>query len=115
MKPDRDPLASHQIHLVTVCGLCVSERVDRGVGRHPEPGRLRISNYFCLDTYKTSDCIVETLEAWWAALDETEQVAMTRRHINMDNGPESSGRRAPLLQRMVALGDASGKTISLLY
>src|SRR4029453_6550430 len=52
MKPDRDPLASHQIHLVTVFGVCVSERVDRGVGRHPEPGRLRISNYFCLDTYK---------------------------------------------------------------
>src|SRR2546430_4145918 len=51
MKPDRDPLASHQIPLVTVCGLCVSERVDRGVGRHPEPGRLRISNYFCLGTY----------------------------------------------------------------
>jgi hypothetical protein len=66
-------------------------------------------------SYKTSDCIVETLEAWWAALDETEQVAMTRRHINMDNGPESSGRRTQLLHRMVALGDASGKPIQLLY
>src|SRR6266566_5415366 len=46
------PLASDQIHLVTVFGLCVSERVDRGVGRHPEPRRLKISNYFCLGTYQ---------------------------------------------------------------
>src|SRR5947208_11511459 len=45
------PLASDQIHLVTVFGLCVSERVDRGVGRHPQPSRLKISNYFCLGTY----------------------------------------------------------------
>src|SRR5712664_4311353 len=52
MKPDRDPVASDQIHLVTVFGLCVSERVDRGVGRHPEPSRLKISNYFCLGTYR---------------------------------------------------------------
>src|SRR5882724_6356844 len=51
MKPDRDPVASDQIHLVTVFGLCVSERVDRGVGRHPQPSRLKISNYFCLGTY----------------------------------------------------------------
>ena len=44
------PLASHQIHLVTILGLCVSERVERGVGNHPEPCRIRISNYFCLGT-----------------------------------------------------------------
>ena len=66
-------------------------------------------------SYKTSDCIVEALEDWWAALDEAEQVAMARLQIKMDNGPESSGRRTRLLQRMVAFCDGIGKPIQLLY
>jgi transposase len=66
-------------------------------------------------SYKTSDFIVDTLEAWWAALDTAEQVAMARRQIKMDNGPESSGKRTQFLQRMVAFCDAIGKPIQLLY
>jgi hypothetical protein len=66
-------------------------------------------------SYKTSDCIVDALEAWWAALDETEQVAMARLQITMDNGPESNGRRTQFLQRMVVFCDAIGKPIQLLY
>jgi hypothetical protein len=66
-------------------------------------------------SYKTSDFIVDALEAWWAALDATEQVAMARLQIKMDNGPESSGRRTQFLQRMVAFCDAIGKPIQLLY
>jgi hypothetical protein len=66
-------------------------------------------------SYKTSDFIVDALEAWWAALDETEQVAMARLQIKMDNGPESSGRRTQFLQRMVTFCDAIGKPIQLLY
>jgi transposase len=64
---------------------------------------------------KTSDFIVDALEAWWAALDEVEQVAMARLQIKMDNGPESSGRRTQFLQRMVAFCDVIGKPIHLLY
>jgi len=64
---------------------------------------------------KTSDCLVDALEAWWAALDEAEQVAMARLQITMENGPESSGRRTPCLQWMVALCDVIGKPIPLLY
>jgi Rhodopirellula transposase DDE domain len=64
---------------------------------------------------KTSACIVDALEAWWAALEETEPVAMTRLQINMDHGPESSGKRTQFLQRMVAFCDAIGKPIQLLY
>jgi Rhodopirellula transposase DDE domain len=48
-------------------------------------------------------------------LDETEQGAMTRLHITMDNGPESRGRRTQFFHRMVALCDAIGKPIQLLY
>src|SRR6266446_6398970 len=54
MKPDRNPVAAHQIHLAPVLGLCVSERVERGVRNHPEPSWIRISNYFCLGTYVPS-------------------------------------------------------------
>ena len=59
--------------------------------------------------------IIDALEAWWAALDASEQVAMTRLQIKTDNGPESSGRRTQFLQRMVAWCDAIGKPIQLLY
>ena len=64
---------------------------------------------------KTSDGIVEALEAWWAALEETEQAAMTRLHSNRENGPESRGRRTPLLQRMGPWCDALGKPSQLRY
>jgi hypothetical protein len=66
-------------------------------------------------SYKTSDFIVDTLEAWWTALDEAEQIAMARLQIKMDNGPESSGKRTQFLHRMVAFCDAIGKPIQLLY
>ena len=66
-------------------------------------------------SYKTSDCIVDALEAWWAAVDETEQVAMAPLQIKRDNGPESSGKRTPFLHRMMALCDAIGKPIQRLY
>ena len=66
-------------------------------------------------SYKTSDFIVDALESWWAALDEAEQVAMARLQITMDHGPESRGKRTQFLQRMVALCDAMGKPIHVLY
>jgi Rhodopirellula transposase DDE domain len=54
-----------------------------------ESGQLHITFG---SSYKTSDFIVDALAAWWAALDTTEQVAMAKLQIKMDNGPESSGR-----------------------
>jgi transposase len=66
-------------------------------------------------SYKTSDFIVDALEAWWATLAESEQVAMARLQIKMDNGPESSGRRTQFLNRMVDFCDRIGKPIQLLY
>ena len=66
-------------------------------------------------SFKTSDFIVDTLEAWWATVDETEQAAMTQLQIKMDNGPESSGKRTQFLHRMVQFADQLGKPIHLLY
>jgi hypothetical protein len=65
--------------------------------------------------YKTSDCIVEALEAWWAAWDTTEQVARARRQITRDYGPESRGKRTQFLQRMVRLCEAMGQPIQRRY
>ena len=64
---------------------------------------------------KTSDGIVDALEAWWAAWDASEQVAMARLQSTMDNGPESRGRRTPFLHRMVELCASIGQPIQLLY
>jgi transposase len=66
-------------------------------------------------SYKTSDFIVDALASWWATLEESEQVAMARLQIKMDNGPESSGRRTQFLKRMVDFCDRIGKPIQLLY
>ena len=64
---------------------------------------------------KTSDFIVDTLAAWWQAMDEPDKAAVERLHIKMDNGPESSGVRTQFLHRMVQWADQIGKPIQLLY
>lgn len=66
-------------------------------------------------SYKTSDFIVDTLEAKWQAMDASAQAAVELLQIKMDNGPESSGRRTQFLHRMVQFADHIGKPIQLLY
>jgi len=64
---------------------------------------------------KTRDFIVDTLEAQWEAMAEQEKAETHRLQINMDNGPERSGRRTQCLSRMVQLADRINKPIQLLY
>jgi hypothetical protein len=64
---------------------------------------------------KTSDFIVDVLEAKWDTLDEQEKSATSLLQIKMDNGPESSGRRTQFLHRMVQFADTINKPIQLLY
>ena len=66
-------------------------------------------------SYKTSDFIVDVLEAKWAALDAQAKAATSLIQIKMDNGPESSGKRTQFLHRMVQLADNIQKPIQLLY
>jgi len=66
-------------------------------------------------SYKTSDFIVDTLEAKWQAMDAQAQGAVELLQIKMDNGPESSGVRTQFLHRMVQFADHIGKPIQLLY
>ena len=66
-------------------------------------------------SYKTSDFIVDTIEAKWNAMEEQEQADTSLIQIKMDNGPESSGRRTQFLSRMVQFADIIHKPIQLLY
>jgi hypothetical protein len=66
-------------------------------------------------SYKTSDFIVDTLEAKWNAMDEQEKAKTRLIQIKMDNGPESSGRRTQFLSRMVQFADVINRPIHLLY
>lgn len=66
-------------------------------------------------SYKTSDFIVDTLEAKWDLLSDEEKSETTLIQIKMDNGPESGGRRTQFLSRMVQLVDLINKPIQLLY
>ena len=66
-------------------------------------------------SYKTSDCIVDTLQAWWYGLSAPEQQGTERLQIKMDNGSESNGVWTQFLHRLVALTDQIGKPIHLLY
>jgi hypothetical protein len=66
-------------------------------------------------SYKTSDFIVDTIEAKWHAMDEQEKAQTSLIQIKMDNGSESSGRRTQFLSRMVQLVDLINKPIQLLY
>lgn len=77
-----------------------------------DSGQLRITFG---SSAKTSDFIVDTLEACWDALPVHEQHATAQVQLKMDNGPESSGVRTQFLHRMVQFADRIGKPIQLLY
>jgi len=74
----------------------------------------QLSIYFG-SSCKTSDFIVDTLEAWWTNLSATQQAQTTLLQLKVDNGPESSGVRTQFLNRMVEFCDHIGKPIQLLY
>lgn len=64
---------------------------------------------------KTSDFIVDGLEAWWDALPAAEREGIGHLQIKADNGPESSGVRTQFLNRLVAFVDRIGIPVQLLY
>jgi hypothetical protein len=64
---------------------------------------------------KTSDFIVDALQAWWERLPAQGRDGLSLLQIKADNGPESNGRRTQFLHRMVQFADTIGKPIQLLY
>ncbi len=63
---------------------------------------------------KTSDFMVDGLEMWWMVRKD-ELASIKKLVINMDNGPECSGRRSQFLQRITEFADSSGLEIRLIY
>jgi len=65
-------------------------------------------------TFETSDFIADCLEAW----QEENKVAyghIKELVINLDNGPNSSGRRTQFIRRMTEFADKTGLRIRLVY
>ena len=65
-------------------------------------------------SHKTSDLLADCLEGWWQrrgqAHDGVEELL-----LQVDHGPESSGRRTQFLARLADFADASGLRIHLVY
>ncbi len=63
---------------------------------------------------KTSDFVVDCLEAWWAKMGPQHPL-VTELVIDTDGGPETNGQRTQFLARMVGFSRASGLRIRLVY
>jgi Ca-activated chloride channel homolog len=62
----------------------VPQRLDRGIGRYPEPCRIKISNYFCLGTYKQQD-YGKAREHYTQALQTTDRTLEGKVKYNLGN------------------------------
>ena len=63
---------------------------------------------------KTSDFMADGIELWWSER-KNELADVKRLFINMDNGPECSGRRSQFLRRLTVFADMSGLEVRLVY
>jgi hypothetical protein len=69
---------------------------------------------FFTGSYKTSDFMVDGFFLWWN--ERKQELSNVRRlFINMDNGPECSGRRTQFLLRLAEFADVTGLIIRLVY
>ena len=64
--------------------------------------------------YKTSDFMVDGLRLWWNER-KTELSGVKRLVINLDNGPECSGRCGQFLRRLVEFADEAALDLRLIY
>jgi len=69
---------------------------------------------FFTSSNKTSDFLTDGIDLWWNSRKESLG-DVNRLVINMDNGPECSGRRTRFLQRMVEFADTTGLEVRLVY
>ena len=61
-----------------------------------------------------SDCLVDRLAQWWAAVRE-RFAQITTLVINVDNGPENHSRRTQFMQRLVEFVQQYHVTVRLAY
>jgi Rhodopirellula transposase DDE domain len=91
--------------------MCPKEKLVPGGILEPVSGR---SFLFFGTSYKTSDFIIDGLFLWW---EERKQdlCALKQLVINVDNGPECSGRRTQFLLRLTEFADKTGLCVRLVY
>jgi len=87
------------------------EKLIPGGILEPVSGR---SFLFFTSSYKTSDFMVDGLMLWWQERKQ-DLFQVKRLFINMDNGPECSGRRSQFIQRMVEFVDMTSLEVRLVY
>jgi hypothetical protein len=87
------------------------EKLIPGGVLEPMSGRAFL---FFTSSFKTSDFMADGLMLWWQER-KAELAATKRLFINMDNGPECSGRRSQFLKRMVEFVDTTGLEVRLVY
>lgn len=63
---------------------------------------------------KTSDFLVDGLVLWWEER-KHDLVHVKQLVINMDNGPECSGRRSQFLHRISEFAESTGLIVRLIY
>jgi hypothetical protein len=69
---------------------------------------------FLTASNKTSDFLVDGLALWWH--ERAQDIPdLKRLVINVDNGPECSGRRTQFLLRMVQFVDETGLEVRIIY
>jgi len=62
----------------------------------------------------TSDCLVDRLAQWWAAVRE-RFAHVTTLVLNLDNGPENHSHRTQFVARLVQFAAGTGLTVRLAY
>ena len=87
------------------------EKLVPGGILEPVSGR---SFLFFTQSHKTSDFMADGLMLWWQERKQ-DLCEVKRLFINMDNGPECSGRRSQFLHRMVEFVDTTGLEVRLVY
>ena len=91
--------------------MCSKEKLVPGGILEPVTGK---SFLFFGTSYKTSDFIVDGLILWWDERKE-DLSEIKKLVINVDNGPECSGRRTQFLFRLSEFADLTGLCIQLVY
>lgn len=87
------------------------EKLIPGGILEPVSGRAFL---FFTNSYKTSDFMADGLMLWWQER-KKDLSEVKRLFINMDNGPECSGRRSQFLQRMVEFVNTTSLEVRLVY
>ena len=91
--------------------MCPKEKLVPGGILEPVTGKSFI---FFGTSYKTSDFIVDGLFLWWEVR-KHELCGLKQIVINVDNGPECSGRRTQFLFRLTEFADMTGLGVRIIY